>query len=153
MTSTLRRTAKSEVLAYTATSVFVSVPDTFASTTFAFTDVNPVSRRPYAQSRFRDLPLWAANVVLDAGYRVDDWNDLVRTRSVLEIDTFRATHPLASGKDWDRTLARRAKQGEPQDGRTCQECWGTGLSHDFDGSMTGTLNAPFICYCYTTGTR
>jgi hypothetical protein len=154
MTSTLRRTEKHEVLAYNATSVFVSVPDTFAPTTFRFSEINPVVRnKTYAESMFRDLPDWAMNVVLDAGYRMHTWNALVRNRTVMEVGAFRAEHPFASGKDWARTVARREKQGPPKDGNTCEECWGTGLSHDYDASVTGIRNAPYVCFCYSAGMR
>jgi hypothetical protein len=147
MTSTLRRTEKHEVLAYNATSVFVSVPDEFEPATFRFSDRNPLDKaKSYAASQFRHLPTWAACVVRDAGYRPGQWNELVRAGSVLEQDAFRAEYPLAAGKDWDAEVARRDRKDGPAG--KCPDCWGTGLAPDWDGSVTGVrVGAPFVCFC------
>ena len=62
--------------------------------TFRFTDINPVTRRAYTASKYRDLPPWALHVVADAGYRPAHWNKLVTDGRVMEEPAFRGIYAL-----------------------------------------------------------
>jgi hypothetical protein len=118
--------------------------------TFRFSDLNPVNRRPYSMSRFRQLPMWAAEVVMAAGYRMESWDRLVENGTVMEQPAFRGDHRLSTPKTWARMIARR-RTGKAAPRGACEDCWGTGLADDFDASVTGTANTPFICDCMIWG--
>jgi len=66
---------------------------------FRFTDINPITRRAYAASKYRDLPSWAIHVVNDAGVRPSRWNDLVSAGLVLEQPAFSGEYRLTYDRD------------------------------------------------------
>lgn len=53
--------------------------------TFAFTEVNPITGRSFAESRFRDLPAYAADVVTNVLHMcAGEWNVEVTDGTALD---------------------------------------------------------------------
>jgi hypothetical protein len=87
------------------------------------------------------------SVVTDAGYTAEQWNQLVTAGTVMEHPAFRGKHQLSDPKTWAAQVAMRDVKAPLA--TQCPDCWGTGLAADYDGSVTGTFNAPFVCWCQT----
>lgn len=125
---------------------FVTVEDCYEPTTFRFRWINPWTKAPYELSLFRDLPPWASNAVRDAGYSPEQWDGLVASGAVMSHPAFQGEHQLVDPKSWVSEVARREREGSATDD-WCPDCWGSGLAHDYDGSLTGIVDAPFACIC------
>jgi hypothetical protein len=125
---------------------FATVEDCYEPTTFRFRGINPLTMTPYERSVFGELPSWARDVVRGAGYSPERWDGLVESGSVMSHPVFGGEHRLVDPQSWVLEVALREREGSAPDGR-CQDCWGSALAHDYDGSITGTLDAAFICCC------
>ena len=117
--------------------------------TFSLADTNPLSGRPYQHSHYRDLPPYAMAAI---GVTADVWNGLVRAGVVALVMDVLRRHCLAEMLGELRTRQRLVWDGEIDLGEAvgaslCPECLGTLIAHDFDGSATGTPDAPFLCGC------
>jgi hypothetical protein len=118
--------------------------------TFSLADTNPLNGRPYQYSAYRDLPPYAMAVV---GVTGDVWNGLVRAGVVALVLDVARLYSLAGMLGELRTRQRLVWDGELDLGESvgaelCSECLGTLIAHDFDGSATGTPDAPFVCACW-----
>lgn len=120
-------------------------------TVFALAHVNPLNGKPYRESPYMDLPPYVLAVI---GLTASVWDLLVR-RGVLSLvlDTL-LLHDVAPVLGelrerqrliWDGELSLADEVGV----RLCEECLGTLVAHDFDGSITGTVEAPYVCDCWT----
>ncbi|XVV05083.1 hypothetical protein ACQPW3_06685 [Actinosynnema sp. CA-248983] len=108
-----------------------------------FTDVNPLTGGVYGRSRYADLPGHAEYVVSEV-LRLSPmaWDDLVRQgRALAEVGYWRSFD--VSG--WFTRLASMLRRAASTD--ACADCWGTGVEFDVDGSLTGTVGAPVVCWC------
>lgn len=108
-----------------------------------FVEVNPFTGTTYTRSLFGDLPGYAAHVVtevLDLTPWV--WDALIRSGEVHEVVADYVRYPVA---DWLAWVARR--QTRPAQDWECDQCWGTCVTFDGDGSFTGTIGTPVLCWC------
>jgi len=109
-----------------------------------FGDRNPFTGASYAQSFFADLPGYAAHVVsavldINAGC----WDGLVQSGRVIEvIGGLDVRYPVTEWLVW---AARRWER--PARSWECAECRGTCVEPDPDGSLTGWLGTPVLCWC------
>jgi hypothetical protein len=115
---------------------------------FTLADTNPMTGVSYAQSRYRGLPPYAVAVI---GVTQDAWDRLVRSGTVgLAFDLAR-THSLVSMLADLKARQRLVWDGHvdvaDDIGDLCPECLGTSIAHDFDASVTGVQDAPFLCSC------
>lgn len=109
-----------------------------------FSDLNPLTGRPYAASRFRDLPGYAADVVTGViGLSPREWNALVGLGEGYNATGFRWCYSIGS---WLAEEVQRRGRGEPSRG-VCEDCWGSCVAFDSDGSLTGALDSPVVCGC------
>jgi hypothetical protein len=118
---------------------------------FTLADVNPLTGAAYAQSRYRELPPYAIAVI---GVTKDAWDRLVGSGTVgLALDVHRV-HSLAPMLAELKARQRMVWDGHlniAEDiGALCEECLGTSIAHDFDASVTGVQDAPFVCFCAPT---
>jgi len=97
---------------------------------FCLSDDNPLTGRPYATSRSYELPPYVLDAVEEGlGITAVRWNELVRRGEVYTV-----TGP------------------RQRFSRTCEDCWGTLATHDYDASVTGSARNVFLCSC-TMGLR
>jgi hypothetical protein len=76
--------------------------------TFAFSEINPTTSTPFARCRFRDLPAYVAEVVVETLHLCSgEWNDLVQHGEVYDY----------SGED-DRYPVNRAARPRAEDDDT-----------------------------------
>lgn len=120
------------------------VPVTEIPPDFRFSDTNPITGRPYSHSRWRDLPEYAADMIeRTTSLCGGEWDVLVEDGEVSEFIDVDRRHPL---KGWVSRLAGRQKTGRASKGM-CPDCLGTSVMLDTDGSMTGRIGTPILCYC------
>lgn len=114
-------------------------------TSFRFTDANPQMNRRMSQSWFRELPEFVQDIVIEVlGLGAGEWDELVEAGAALDatgIGRYSIPTTIASVR---RQLG--AKWGRPRR-NACGDCDGTLVAIDIDGSVTGTLDAPFWCFC------
>jgi hypothetical protein len=115
---------------------------------FALADRNPRNGRRYQDSLYQELPPYAVAVI---GLTRDAWNGLVRQRAVgLALDV-QQVHSLAPMLAQLKARQQMVWDGDLDIAETigvlCGECLGTSIAHDFDGSVTGVLDAPYLCLC------
>lgn len=138
--------------------VLVDQPDEpeggFEPTTFTFADVNPLLRARgnngvrYMESLFDELPWWAQQVLYTLDISPSRWNVMVvadATSSPAALAVLDDVFCLG-GEAWFLELQIRAAAGHPPEG-VCSDCWGTGIADDDDGSVTGMVGQPFLCFC------
>lgn len=109
---------------------------------FRFTDLNAITGRSYSASLFRDLPVFVAEIVEDSGIRSSDWDRLVESGEALAAVGPYRSYSLSH---WGRRIYRR--QGLVPRSDVCRDCYDTGVTDDCDGSMTGTVGTPIVCFC------
>ena len=114
---------------------------------FSFVEVNPLTGRPYARSRWEELPymisVLARRFVLTTG----EWDALAAAGRVLQVTgtgAWRVPFAMTLPPGLLAPLAA-ALAVEPPD--VCGDCAGNDLSIDDDVSMTGTRDAVFLCWC------
>ncbi|MGH3567285.1 MAG: hypothetical protein ACRDRH_14885 [Pseudonocardia sp.] len=117
--------------------------------TFSLADTNPLNGRPYQCSAYGDLPPYAMAAV---GVTGGAWDGLVRAGVVALVLDVNRLYSLAGTLGELRTRQRLVWDGELDLGESvgaelCSQCLGTLIAHDFDGSVTGTPDAPFVCAC------
>lgn len=83
---------------------------------FRFADDNPCIGLPMAQSRFADLPDYAADVVLNMGVSPQQWNALVEDGRVLEVAALDGWHRLPRRRDWRKAPSRSGWPGAARRG-------------------------------------
>jgi len=122
----------------------LSNEDVKSLTSFRFTDVNPVSGRWFSRSRFRDLPEFVQDIVEDViDLCAGEWDELVKTGEVLEFTgagSYKIPAKIAS-------VQRQIRRGGSRR-NVCEDCDGTCVELDFDGSITGSVNTPMLCTCF-----
>lgn len=122
---------------------------------FTLADLNPLTGQRYEDSRYLDLPPYALAVI---GVTRDAWDRLVRSGTVgLALDV-QQTHSLVAMlvdlKERQRLVWDGHIDVAGDIGALCEGCLGTCIAHDFDASVTGVQDAPFMCFCAPTpGTR
>lgn len=122
----------------------VSVPVTEIPAEFRFSDTNPITGKPYSQSRWQDLPEYAAVVIEQRlNFCGGEWDVLVEDGEVSEFIDPDKRHSI---KDWAASMARKQRTGKRRSGE-CPDCLGSCVMFDSDGSMTGTVDAPMVCHC------
>ncbi|HEX3782925.1 MAG TPA: hypothetical protein VHX38_24935 [Pseudonocardiaceae bacterium] len=100
--------------------------------------------KPYTESRWCDLPEYAAAVVEQRlNFCGGEWDVLVEDREVPEFIDPDKVHSI---KDWASEAARKQRAGKPRRG-VCEDCQGTSVMFDSDGSMTGVIDTPMVCFC------
>jgi len=110
---------------------------------FRFSDDNPLTLEPYARSRFDDLPGYAQDVVENRlGVKPAAWDALVDQGEAYGTTGYRRAYSITG---WLRST-RQHRHGTPPSG-VCAECWGTCVELDTDGSLTGTVDQPVVCFC------
>jgi hypothetical protein len=115
-----------------------------AGVRFRFTDCNPLTRKPYACSRWWELP-YLIGWLLREELQIPDvvWDCLVSRGSALDMVgpwEYRVPFTL------DATAVTSRRIGRPPED-ACREWWDSGLDVDTDTSMTGVTNAVFVCEC------
>jgi hypothetical protein len=108
---------------------------------FRLSDVNPLTQASYAESLFVELPPWAVSVI---GMAPQAWDALASFHSVFSVFDPDRIYDLT----WlhRQVLARLDECPDPTQ-VICPECWGTLACRDWDGSLSGTLNAVIVCPC------
>lgn len=117
---------------------------TVIAESLCFGDRNPFTGNSFAQSFFADLPGYVAHVVttvLDITPRC--WDGLVRDDQVIEA--VGGLDVCYSVIEWLAWAARRWER--PARAWECPECRGACVEPDPDGSLTGWLGTPVLCWC------
>lgn len=118
---------------------------------FTLADVNPLTGRHYQDSRYLDLPPYAVAVI---GVARDAWDRLVGSGTVgLALDVAQVhslVAMLADLKERQRLVWDGHVDVAEDIGALCEGCLGTCIAHDFDASVTGVPDAPFMCFCAPT---
>jgi len=109
---------------------------------FSLSDVSPYTGAPYVESQCWQLP---PHVVAILGVNANTWDGLVRTRSVASVFDVTAVYDLSALL---HEVASRTGAEPARDLPVCPECWGTLIGHDSDGSVTGVVDAAFVCTCW-----
>jgi hypothetical protein len=113
------------------------------SNLFRFSEINPLTARPYGESAWRDLPGHAQYVVTELNdLPAGEWDELVKMG-----ETYDFVDPDAPFLVGAWLTAARALCARRPDGGRCPDCWGTCVSFDSDGSATGAVGTPFFCVC------
>lgn len=112
--------------------------------TFTFADFNPLTGVPLLVSRYDDLP-GLIQIVVDhhLGLSQWQWDKLVRAHQVAEELDCHHQRIIP----W--SVAGRApgdRSGTVPTGK-CEDCWGTCVEVDYDGSLTGIVGASVVCFC------
>ena len=116
---------------------------------FCLSDDNPLTGRPYATSRSYELPPYVLDAVEEGlGITAVRWNELVRRGEVYTVTGPRQRFSLRAFLRQVRNRPAVAAVGP----RTCEDCWGTLATHDYDASVTGSARNVFLCSC-TMGLR
>jgi hypothetical protein len=111
---------------------------------FRLSDENPLTGRPYATSKSFQLPPYVLEAVTaELGVTEARWNDLVRRGEVFTVVGPRERFSLRA---FLRQVRRRPAEAQVGP-RTCEDCWGTLATHDWDGSMTGSTRNVYLCTC------
>jgi hypothetical protein len=111
---------------------------------FSFADINPLTGFPYARSSFGDLPPYAMHVIdIHLGVTPTEWDDAVAAGEAYSISGWQRTYAITS---WLRQ-ERRYRKGRRAGGNTCPDCFGTTVDFDADGSVTGRVGTPILCWC------
>ncbi|WP_225978108.1 HAD family acid phosphatase [Gandjariella thermophila] len=97
---------------------------------------------PYVASRFAELPAYAANVVRGTRLSPEQWDALVAAGGASAVPGIGGWHALAG---WRAEVNSRDYDNPPAD--VCGDCFGTCVTADIDGSITGTVGEPFLCFC------
>lgn len=111
---------------------------------FCLSDDNPLTGRPFATSRSYELPPFVLDAVED-GLRITSaqWNELVHRGAVYTV-----TEP---GRRFSLRAFLRQVRNRPVTAavgpRTCEDCWGTLATHDYDASVTGSARNAYLCSC------
>ncbi|MGW1677738.1 hypothetical protein [Saccharopolyspora sp. NPDC002376] len=112
-------------------------------TSFRFTDLNPQMNRSLCQSMFRDLPEFVQDIVEDKfDLCAGEWDELVKMGDVLEF-TGAGSHKIPSRI---ASVQRQIRRGNSRR-NVCEDCDGTCVQIDWDGSITGEPGTPAWCFC------
>jgi hypothetical protein len=95
---------------------------------FRFSDVNDLTGRPFAQSRFRDLPGFVADVVVDqVALEPGEWDELVKMGEAYDFVGFHDSYPVPHHVAQLVTCPICGGNGEnAQLWKPCGACDGTG---------------------------
>jgi len=111
---------------------------------FRFSDNNPLTGKPYARSRFCDLPSYATTLIEhEFGMSAPAWDALVASGEGYDVTGWRRTYSITG---WLREQVR-SRKGRRAGSRVCPDCFGTTVDFDTDGSVTGTTGTPILCWC------
>lgn len=118
---------------------------------FTLADLNPLTGQRYQDSRYLDLPPYVLAVI---GVTRDAWDRLVRSGTVglaLDVQQVHALVAMLADLKARQRLVWDGHVDVAEDiGALCAECLGTSIAHDFDASVTGVQDAPFMCFCAPT---
>ncbi|MGH3567052.1 MAG: hypothetical protein ACRDRH_13665 [Pseudonocardia sp.] len=116
--------------------------------TFSLADVNPFNGLRYLESPYLELPPYVVAVI---GLTRGAWDGLVRAGAVGLVFDMGREYPLAPTLGELRDRQRLVWDGELDVaelvGVLCGGCLGTAIAHDFDASVTGLVDAPYVCGC------
>jgi hypothetical protein len=111
---------------------------------FRFSDTNPVTGDAYSRSRFGDLPLYVTNVIeTELGMTPPAWDALVASGEVYAVTGWRRTYSITG---WLRRQLEHRRGRRPHF-NVCPDCFGSLVDFDADGSVTGRVGTPILCWC------
>jgi hypothetical protein len=111
---------------------------------FCLSDDNPMTGRPFATSLSHELPPFVLDAVQEQlRITARRWNELVRRGEVYTVTGPRERFSLRAFLHQVRNRPEVAAVGP----RTCEDCWGTLATHDYDASMTGNSRNVYLCSC------